>query len=93
MNLATSDVPVMPRGVRLHEDKVRNRWVLLAPERAISLDPVGHAILLEIDGSQSFGGIVSTLAGKYNAPEDQIAADVAEFINGLMDRCILKVLG
>lgn len=91
MSLTPSDVPLIPRGVRLHEDKVRKRWVLLAPERAISLDPVGHAILLQIDGTQTFGGIVATLASKYNAPEDQIATDAAEFIVGLMDRRILEV--
>ena len=34
-------VPVLPRGVRLHWDRVREVWVLLAPERAMKLDAVG----------------------------------------------------
>jgi pyrroloquinoline quinone biosynthesis protein D len=92
MSLSETDVPVIPRGVRLHEDKVRARWVLLAPERTISLDPVAHAILSEIDGVTDFGGIVSALAEKYNAPVDQISADAGDYIRGLADRRILDVL-
>lgn len=90
MSLKPTDVPVIPRGVRLHEDKVRGRWVLLAPERTINLDPIGHAILLEIDNARTFGDIVSILASKYDAPTEQITTDANEFIEGLMDRRILE---
>ncbi|WP_102106562.1 pyrroloquinoline quinone biosynthesis peptide chaperone PqqD [Oceaniglobus roseus] len=89
--MSPEDIPVIPRGVRLHEDRVRGSWVLLAPERAIRLDPIGHAILSEIDGSRSFGAITAGLAAKYNAPEEQIAKDAGEFIEGLMNRRILEV--
>ena len=68
-----ADIPVMPRGVRLHRDTVRDRWVLLAPERAVTLDDIGHAILSEVDGTRSFEDIVATLAAKYAAPAEQIA--------------------
>ncbi len=91
MTIAPNEVPVIPRGVRLHHDRVRDKWVLLAPERVISLDPIGHAILLEIDGEQTFGIIVSTLAAKYAAPADQIAADAGEYIMGLAARRILEL--
>jgi pyrroloquinoline quinone biosynthesis protein D len=91
MSVDPDVVPVIPRGVRLHRDKVRDRWVLLAPERTISLDPIGHAILSEIDGETRFAGIVETLAAKYNAPADQIAADAGEYIAGLADRRILDL--
>lgn len=84
-------IPILPRGVRLHEDKVRGGWVLLAPERTIDLDEIGLAILREIDGGRSFGDVVSGLAKKYNAPVDQIKGDVADFITGLMDRRILEL--
>ena len=36
--LAATDVPRLPRGVRLRFDAVRNAHVLLAPERAFDLD-------------------------------------------------------
>ncbi|WP_417209630.1 pyrroloquinoline quinone biosynthesis peptide chaperone PqqD [Antarctobacter sp.] len=82
-------VPVLPRGVRLHFDRVRECWVLLAPERTIVLDAVGHAVLSEIDGTRSFGQITATLAAKYDAPEAQIAEDSAGFLRGLSNRRFL----
>jgi len=33
--------PRLPRGVRLREDRVRGRWVLLAPERIFEIDCPG----------------------------------------------------
>lgn len=85
------DIPVLPRGVRLHFDKVRDAWVLLAPERAITLDAIGHAILSEVDGTRNFGEITSTLAERYAAPPEQIAADSAGFLDALRSRRFLDV--
>ncbi|KJZ18214.1 pyrroloquinoline quinone biosynthesis peptide chaperone PqqD [Loktanella sp. S4079] len=90
--LCSTDIPVIPRGVRIHWDRVREKWVLLAPERAVALDPIGHAILSEVDGQCSFGSITSQLAEKYGAPRDQIAADAGEFLRGLMNRRFLEVV-
>ena len=84
--IAEATIPVIPRGVRLHEDKVRGGWVLLAPERTIDLDPIGLAILNEVDGKCSFADLISILAAKYQAPAEQIKGDVAEFLTGLADR-------
>jgi pyrroloquinoline quinone biosynthesis protein D len=89
--MAPEDIPALPRGVRLHFDKVRDMWVLLAPERAVTLDQVGHAVLSEVDGTRSFGEIVADLAAKYNAPEEQIAKDSAGFLGALRDRRFLDV--
>lgn len=90
--IGAADIPVLPRGVRVHFDKVRDNWVLLAPERAISLDPIGHAILTEVDGKRSFQAITEALSEKYNAPADQIAKDSAGFLTALRDRRFLEVL-
>ncbi|MEM1276086.1 MAG: pyrroloquinoline quinone biosynthesis peptide chaperone PqqD [Pseudomonadota bacterium] len=89
--MKVSDIPTLPRGVRLHFDRVRDSWVLLAPERAILLDPVGHAILNEVDGSQNFGEITRALAAKFEAPKDQVERDSAEFLDSLLDRRILDL--
>lgn len=86
-----SDIPALPRGVRLHFDKVRDTWVLLAPERAITLDPIGHAILSEVDGTRNFGEITGTLAERYEAPAEQIANDSAGFLEALRNRRFLDV--
>ncbi|MDF3416536.1 pyrroloquinoline quinone biosynthesis peptide chaperone PqqD [Sulfitobacter sp. M57] len=89
--VASHTIPVIPRGVRLHADKVRSRWVLLAPERTIDLDPIGLAILQEVDGLRTFSQIVAGLAVKYEAPVDQISGDVGEFLAGLADRRIVEL--
>jgi pyrroloquinoline quinone biosynthesis protein D len=81
----------MPRGVRLHFDRVRGTWVLLAPERAVTLDAIGHAILSRVDGCRSFGEIVDGLARDYSAPADQIATDSAGFLRALCNRRFLDV--
>ncbi len=89
--METASIPALPRGVRLHFDKVRDAWVLLAPERAVTLDAIGHAILSEVDGARSFGQITATLAEKYNAPQDQIIADSNGFLTALANRRFLDV--
>ncbi|SFB12144.1 pyrroloquinoline quinone biosynthesis protein D [Poseidonocella pacifica] len=89
--IGPDDIPYLPRGVRLHFDRVRDTWVLLAPERAITLDQVGQAILAEIDGARSFGVITQALAAKYNAPAEEIAKDSAGFLGALKDRRFLEL--
>lgn len=86
-----TDIPTLPRGVRLHWDRVREGWVLLAPERAITLDRIGHAILSEVDGARSFDEITAGLAARYNAPQDRIAQDSAAFLGALLERRFLEV--
>ena len=89
--LDPTSVPVIPRGVRLQYDTVRGLWVLLAPERTINLDPIGLAILNQIDGQSPFATIIDRLAALYDAPADQITGDVRDFISGLMNRRILDL--
>lgn len=84
-------IPALPRGVRIHFDKVRDTWVLLAPERTVTLDPIAHAVLSEVDGKRSFGEITGRLAEKYAAPQEQIATDSAGFLGALRDRLFLDV--
>ncbi|SMO73288.1 pyrroloquinoline quinone biosynthesis peptide chaperone PqqD [Paracoccus laeviglucosivorans] len=79
-------VPYLPRGVRLHDDRVRGIRVLLAPERAMQLDAVGDAILTELDGKRSLAEVILVLCQRYQAPVEQIEGDVREFITGLVDR-------
>ena len=89
--IAPGDIPCLPRGVRLHFDKVRDNWVLLAPERAVRLDQIGHAILSEVDGKRSFQDITEALSRKFNAPAEDIAKDSASFLGALRDRRFLEV--
>lgn len=89
--IGPDDVPYLPRGVRLADDRVRGIRVLQAPERAMQLDPIGDAILGELDGARPMAAIVRDLAVRYNAPPDQIASDVRDFLTGLIERRMVFV--
>lgn len=91
LKFAIQDRPCLPRGVRLVDDRVRGGRVLLAPEKAVALDAIGDAILSRVDGSASFGDIVTDLAATYKAPKAQIAEDVQRFLIGLRARMFLTV--
>ncbi len=82
-------IPVLPRGVRLHFDKVRGKNVLLAPERTLFLDDTGYAILSQVDGKRSIAGIARDLAALYDAPEAAIASDITKFVNDLADKRVI----
>lgn len=93
MTPATGDIPIFPRGVRLHYCKIRQCWFLLAPESALKLDPVGLAILREIDGRHTLAEISNRLADMYQAPLDKITSDVVRFIGDLTARRVIDVQG
>lgn len=75
--------PVLPSGVRLHWDAVRQTHVLLAPERVLMLDEIGHAILARVDGVTGIDALVKDLAAAFDAPAEEVGRDVAEFLQGL----------
>jgi len=78
-----ASVPALARGVKFRFDEVRQRWVLLAPERLFVPDDQAVEILKLVDGSRSLGGIVDELAARFNAPRDLIAGDVAAMLADL----------
>ncbi len=73
----------MPRGVRLHQDRVRGLPVLLGPERALMLDEIGWAILSELSDGPRLSALVDRLAARFAAPRDEIAGDVRAFLDDL----------
>lgn len=81
-----AQVPYLPRGVRLHDDRVRRRPVLLGPERALMLDEIGQVILAELDGARSTAAIAATLAERFGAPPEEVTADVADFLDDMADK-------
>ncbi len=58
-------VPALARGVKFRFDEVRQRWVLLAPERLFVPDDQAVEILKLVDGSRSLGGIIEDLAVRF----------------------------
>ncbi len=82
--------PRLPRSVRLHFDAVRERIVVLSPEKVLWPDEISTEILKLCDGERSVGGIADVLAVEYNAPRDVILMDVMEFVQEWTDNLLLK---
>ena len=91
VTISATSRPRLPRGVRLHHDRVRDVPVLLGPEIALMLDPIGEAVLAEVDGSRDIAAISACLAARYNAPEETVAEDVTEFLDGLALRRLVDL--
>ncbi len=83
-SLATSDVPKLPRGVRLHFDAIRNAHVLLAPERAFNVDAVAVEVLRLVDGRRSVSDIVESLSKAFQEAPSVIQADVLAMLSDLV---------
>ena len=89
--IVETDVPYLPRGVRLHHCDVRGAWFLLAPERAVKLDPVGAHVLQALDGERDFAGVVAHLADQFDAASARIAADAGTFLEDMRARRMVAV--
>ncbi len=85
------DRPRLPRGVRLQHDHVRDTPILLGPEVALMLDPIGQAVLAELDGQRDLEEISQLLAARYDAPIEMVTADIAEFLDGLVARRLVDL--
>ncbi|MEM6906857.1 MAG: pyrroloquinoline quinone biosynthesis peptide chaperone PqqD [Pseudomonadota bacterium] len=91
MRLDPSDIPVLPRGVRLKHCEIRGAWFLLGPERALKLNPVARAVLMEVDGAQDFSFIINRLDLRFDVGSEQIAADVGAFLEDLIARRLVDL--
>ncbi|HYF56083.1 MAG TPA: pyrroloquinoline quinone biosynthesis peptide chaperone PqqD [Salinarimonas sp.] len=87
--LQLSDVPRLPRGVRLRFDEVRGAHVLLAPERAFDLDAIAAEVLGLVDGARSVDMIVAALAAKYDEDRAVIEGDVIAMLDDLARKRVL----
>jgi pyrroloquinoline quinone biosynthesis protein D len=82
--------PRLPRGVRLRHDRVRERWVLLAPERIFELDEIGVEILKRCDG-RSLDNMLQDLAKAFSATPDHIRGDVEGFLKGFAEKRVVEL--
>ncbi|MET0258044.1 MAG: pyrroloquinoline-quinone synthase PqqC [Microvirga sp.] len=85
-----TDVPRLPRGVRLRFDDVREKHVLLAPERTFDLDDNAVAVLKLVDGKRSVGDIAGELAAIYAADRSLIEADIGVMLADLAQKRVLE---
>ena len=79
------------RGVRLKHDSGRDAWILMAPERVLVLDEIGYEIIREIvESDGALAGVIDRLGQRFDAPRDEIAADVIEMLQSFVDRQLLR---
>ena len=83
---ATSVLRLAPHIVFRFDD-VRQRWIMMAPERLMLPDEQAVEILQMVDGKASAGAIIDSLAARYTqAPHELIARDVTAMLQDLADK-------
>jgi pyrroloquinoline quinone biosynthesis protein D len=75
-----------PRHVTFRHDAIRDRWVILAPERLLLPDDTAVEILQRMDGKRTIAQIIDLLAVEFNAPRPDIAVDVVAMLQDLVDK-------
>ena len=90
-DVAVTSVPKLPRGVRLHFDRVREAHVLLAPERAFNVDEIAVHVLKLVDGSRSVAEIAALLAQMFKADPAVIERDVTAMLGDLVAKRVVEV--
>ena len=78
--------PRFAPGARLHHDRARDRWVVMAPERMFVPEEIALEVLRLVDGARDDAAIVDALAEKFAAPREVIAADVRLLLDDLAQR-------
>lgn len=82
--------PVLPDHVHIRFNKLREKWVVLAPEKVLWPDDVSADILGRCTGDASVSEIVTGLSRDYSAPPDQIMPDVIAFLQEWSDRLLIR---
>ncbi len=81
--LAPLSRPCLAAGVRMQMRRRDGRTALLWPEGGLWLDETGAAILSLCDGGHTIDDIASILARTYDAPVEELRADVLESLQRL----------
>ena len=80
-----------PAHVKFRYDERRQAWIVLSPERLFFPDEQAVEILRLIDGARTVDTIVDSLAEAFDAPREEIAADVVAMLQGLVDKRVLEL--
>jgi pyrroloquinoline quinone biosynthesis protein D len=89
--IAPESVVALAPKVRLREDRITGRTVLLAPERGLELNASAAAVLKALDGSRTVREVAASLAATHDAPAERIEAEVIMLLSALAERALIKV--
>ncbi len=81
--------PGLPPHIKLRHDAGRGRWHVLAPERVFEPDPIAVEILKRCDGEATVAAIADVMAKEYNAPVQDITADIISMLQELADKGVV----
>jgi pyrroloquinoline quinone biosynthesis protein D len=84
--------PRLARHARLRHDAVRDRTLLLVPERVLVPDETALEVLGLADGARTIEEIVAALAAKYAAAPELIRGDVLTLLQDLADKGFVVVV-
>jgi pyrroloquinoline quinone biosynthesis protein D len=87
--VSAASKPRLPRYIKLRHDAARDRWIIQAPERVFSPDPIAVEVLRLCDGGRTLEDIAESLAQRYNAPKDEILADITAMLQDLADKGVV----
>jgi len=88
--ISAASKPAMPPYIKLRHDAGRNRWIILAPERLFDPDEIAVEVLKLCDGERTVGDIADRLGKEYNAPREDIEADIIAMLQDLADKGVVK---
>ena len=84
-------MPSLPKHVRIQFDPVRQAFAVLSPEKVFWPNEISLDILRRCDGRSSVSRIIAELAAEYDAPQDDVAADVTAFLQEWSDKLLVKL--
>lgn len=84
--------PALAAKARLRRDSKNDSWLLLYPERGLSLSPTAASILKACDGERTVDAIVEELLREYtDRSAADVRADVLDFLEQMAKRGLVVV--
>ena len=87
-HVAETDRLRLAPGVMLRNDRRREQWMLMGPERLLVLDEMALAIVRACIGPEiaDVAAGIDRLTVEYDAPRIEVAADVLEMLTDLRNK-------
>jgi pyrroloquinoline quinone biosynthesis protein D len=91
MMVSPGSKPSLPKHVRIQFDPLRQAYAVLAPEKVFWPNEISLDILRRCDGSSTVDEIVIGLASEYDAPDEDVKADVNAFLQEWSDKLLVRL--
>jgi pyrroloquinoline quinone biosynthesis protein D len=82
--------PSLRPHMKFRHDPVRDRWVILGPERILTPNEQAVDVLKLCDGERTVAEIADLLAGMYDAEQGAIASDIIPLLQDLADTGVIR---